>query len=491
MTPSATASHADSARAPSPDPLRELFDRQREAFLRDGPPPAEVRIDRIDRCIGLLVDHQDAIAAAIDHDFGCRPTLLSKFTDVSASIEPLKQVRGQLRRWMRPERRRTTPAIIGWIGGSAEIQPQPLGVVGLIAPWNFPVNMVFAPLACILAAGNRCLIKPSEYTPATSELLARLFAQAFDENEIAVCTGGPEVGEAFSRLPFDHLLFTGSTVVGRQIMRAAAENLVPVTLELGGKSPVIIGRSADIELAASRVMAGKTMNAGQICVAPDYVLLPAERRDAFVAAAVAAVARMFPTIAANPEYTSIINERHVGRLQALLDDARAGGARLVEANPAGEDLGRSLRKMAPVLILDPADSMRAMQEEIFGPLLPVKTYETIDEAIAFVNARPRPLALYYFGEDRVEERHVLARTTSGGVTVNDVVMHVAMTELPFGGVGASGMGVYHGIEGFRRFSHMKPVFREPTSWFVEQVLARMRPPYRDSFRRMIARQIRR
>jgi coniferyl-aldehyde dehydrogenase len=491
MIPPATASHAEASRAPSPDALPALLDRQREAFLRDGPPSAEVRIDRIERCIGLLVDHQDAIAAAIDHDFGCRPTLLSRLTDVSASIELLKQVRTNVRRWMRPERRRTTPAIIGWIGGSAEIQPQPLGVVGLIAPWNFPVSMVFAPLASILAAGNRCMVKPSEYTPATSELLARLFAQAFDETEIAVCTGGPEVGEAFSRLPFDHLLFTGSTVVGRQIMRAAAENLVPVTLELGGKSPVIIGRSADIELAATRVMAGKTMNAGQVCLAPDYVLLPAERRDAFVAAAVAAVARMFPTLAANPEYTSIINERHVGRLRSMLDDAQAGGARLVEANPAGEDLGRSLRKLAPVLILDPTDSMRVMQEEIFGPLMPVKTYETIDEAIAYVNARPRPLALYYFGEDRVEERRVLAWTTSGGVTVNDVVMHVAMMELPFGGVGASGMGVYHGIEGFRRFSHMKPVFREPTSSFVERVLARMRPPYRDSFRRMMARQIRR
>ncbi len=475
----------------SEESLRGLLARQREAFLRDGPPSAEVRIDRLDRCIGLLVDHQDELAAAVDADFGCRSPLLTKFTDCSASLEPLKQARRNVRRWMRPERRPTTPAIIGWLGGGAEIQPQPLGVVGLIAPWNFPVNMVFAPLACILAAGNRCLIKPSEYTPATSALLARLFAEAFDETEIAVCTGGPEVGAAFSRLPFDHLLFTGSTAVGRQIMRAAADNLVPLTLELGGKSPAIIGRSADIELAATRVMAGKTMNAGQICVAPDYVLLPAERRDAFVAAAVAAVARMFPTLAANPEYTSILDDRHVARLRAILDDARAGGARLVEANPAGEDLGRSLRKLAPVLILDPTDSMRVMQEEIFGPLMPVKTYDTIDEAIAYVNARPRPLALYYFGEDRVEERRVLARTTSGGVTVNDVVMHVAMTELPFGGVGASGMGVYHAIEGFRRFSHMKPVFREPTSWSVERVLARMRPPYRDSFRRMVARQIRR
>jgi coniferyl-aldehyde dehydrogenase len=347
--------------------------------------------------------------------------------------------------------------------------------------------MVFSPLASVLAAGNRCLIKPSEFTPKTSDLMARLVAGAFDETEIAVCTGGPAVGEAFSRLPFDHLLFTGSTGVGRQIMRAAADNLVPVTLELGGKSPTIIGRSADIESAATRIMAGKTMNAGQICVAPDYVLLPADRLEAFVKAAVAAVARMFPTLANNSEYTSILNERHVERLRAMLADARAGGARLVEANPAGEDLGRSPRKMAPVLILDPEDSMRVMQEEIFGPLLPVKTYETIDDAIAYVNARPRPLALYYFGEDRDEERHLLARTTSGGVTVNDVVMHVAMTELPFGGVGGSGMGVYHGIEGFRRFSHMKPVFREPRSWFAERVLATMRPPYRDAFRRMVAR----
>lgn len=471
----------------SEEMLRGLLARQREAFLRDGPPSAEVRIDRIDRCIGLLVDHQDELAAAVDADFGCRSTLFTRFTDVSASIEPLKQARRHVRRWMRPERRPTTPPIIGWIGGGAEIQPQPLGVVGLIAPWNFPISMVFSPLASVLAAGNRCLIKPSEFTPKTSDLMARLVAGAFDETEIAVCTGGPAVGEAFSRLPFDHLLFTGSTGVGRQIMRAAADNLVPVTLELGGKSPTIIGRSADIESAATRIMAGKTMNAGQICIAPDYVLLPADRLEAFVKAAVAAVARMFPTLAANPEYTSILNERHVERLRAMLADARAGGARLVEANPAGEDLGRSLRKMAPVLILDPEDSMRVMQEEIFGPLLPVKTYETIDDAIAYVNARPRPLALYYFGEDRDEERHLLARTTSGGVTVNDVVMHVAMTELPFGGVGGSGMGVYHGLEGFRRFSHMKPVFREPSSWFAERMLATMRPPYRDAFRRMVAR----
>ncbi|MFN5757954.1 MAG: coniferyl aldehyde dehydrogenase [Planctomycetia bacterium] len=478
-------------REASEETLRSLLARQREAFLRDGPPSAKVRIDRIDRCIGLLVDHQDELAAAVDADFGCRSPLLTKFTDISASLDPLKQARRNVRRWMRRERRATTPAIIGWIGGGAEIQPHPVGVVGLIAPWNFPISMVFSPLASVLAAGNRCLIKPSEYTPKTADLLARLVAGAFDETEIAVCTGGPAVGEAFSRLPFDHLLFTGSTGVGRQIMRAAADNLVPVTLELGGKSPTIIGRSADIESAARRIMAGKTMNAGQICIAPDYVLLPADRREAFVKAAVAAVARMFPTLANNPEYTSILNERHVERLQAMLADARAGGARLVEANPAGEDLGRSLRKLAPVLILDPEDSMRVMQEEIFGPLLPVKTYETIDDAIAYVNARPRPLALYYFGEDRDEEQRVLARTTSGGVTVNDVIMHVAMTELPFGGIGPSGMGVYHGIEGFRRFSHMKPVFREPSSWFVEQVLARMRPPYRDAFRRMVARQIRR
>lgn len=486
MHPAAAATH------PTAEALRAVLDRQRAAFLREGPPSAAVRIDRLDRCIGLLIDHQDEIAAAMNRDFGCRPIPLSKFTDIAGSIASLKHARDHVHAWMKPENRRTNPAILGWLGARAEVQPQPLGVVGVIAPWNFPVSMVFTPLACILAAGNRCMIKPSEHTPATSELMARLFAKAFDETEIAVCLGGSEVGAAFSRLPFDHLLFTGSSSVARHVMRAAAENLVPLTLELGGKSPVIIGRSANMALTAARVMGGKTMNAGQICLAPDYVLVPADRRDEFVAESTAAVARMFATLADNPDYTSVINQRHEDRLLAAIDDAKAKGARVIEINPAHENLRPQVqRKIAPTLILDPTDEMQVMQEEIFGPILPVATYTTIDEAIAFVNARPRPLALYYFGADRAEEDRVLARTTSGGVTVNDVVVHVAMPDLPLGGVGPSGMGAYHGIDGFRQFSHRKAVFHQPTSWLVEKVLVGLRPPYGPAIQKMLAWQIRR
>ena len=471
--------------------LRGVFDRQRRAFLDDGPPSAAVRRDRLDRCIGLLVDHQDELAAAMDRDFGGRPMPLSRFTDISGSIGPLKHARDNLQRWMRPERRRTTPAILGWVGGSARVLCQPLGVVGVIAPWNFPVNMAFAPLAGILAAGNRCMIKPSECTSATSELMARLFAKAFDETEIAVCLGGREVGAAFSRLPFDHLMFTGSTAVAHEIMRAAAENLVPLTLELGGKSPVVVGRTANLDLLAARVMAGKTMNAGQVCIAPDYLLLPAELLDVFVAKAAAAVQRMFPTLVDNPDYTSIVDARHYERLRSAVEDARTKGARVIELGPAGEAGGERRRRIPPTLILDPTDGMRVMQEEIFGPLLPVKTCADVDEAIRFVNARPRPLALYYFGADPEEERRVLEQTTSGSAAVNDVVMQVAMEDLPFGGVGPSGMGAYHGIDGFRRFSHRKGVFSQPTSGIVEKVLLGMRPPYGATIRRMLAAQIRR
>jgi coniferyl-aldehyde dehydrogenase len=472
--------------------MRAVLERQRRAFLEDGPPTAEVRRDRLDRCIGLLVDHQDELAAAMDRDFGGRPIPLSKFTDISGSIGPLKHARDNLHKWMRPERRWPTPAILGWLGGRARVVCQPLGVVGVIAPWNFPVNLTFAPLAGILAAGNRCMIKPSECTPATSQLMARLFAEAFAETEIAICLGGREAGEAFSRLPFDHLLFTGSKSVAHAVMRAAAENLVPITLELGGKSPVIIGRSANLEQTAARVMGGKTMNAGQVCLAPDYVLVPAELRDAFVARAADAVHRMFPTLLGNPDYTSIIDDRHYDRLRAAVEDARSQGARVIEVHPANEQGGsKSGRRIPPTLILDPTEGMTVMQEEIFGPLLPVKTYTDIDEAIRYVNARPRPLALYYFGADRAEERRVLERTTSGGVTVNDVVMHVAMEDLPFGGVGPSGMGTYHGIDGFYRFSHRKGVFSQPTSGIVEKVLVGMRPPYGTVIRKMLAGQIRR
>jgi coniferyl-aldehyde dehydrogenase len=466
-----------------------LLERQKAAHLRDGAPSAETRIARIERCIGLLVDNRAAIEEALNADFGSRSREATAFTDVAGSIGPLKHARENLRRWMRPEKRKTTPALLGLFGAKAEVRFQPKGVVGVISPWNFPVNLTFAPLAGILAAGNRALIKPSEYTPATSELLKTMFASAFSEEEIAVVTGGPEVGQAFAGLPFDHLIFTGGTSIARHVMRAAAENLVPVTLELGGKSPVIVSKSADLDVAAARIMSGKTLNAGQICLAPDYVLAPRDKLDGFVEAARRSVATMFPTIRDNPDYTAIIAQRHYDRIQDYVADARAKGATVVELKPEGEDLSQQEhRKIAPTLILEPTDDMKVMQEEIFGPVLPVKSYVTVDEALAYVNGKDRPLGLYYFGDDAAEREKVLASTTSGGVTVNDVIFHVAQEELPFGGVGPSGMGSYHGHDGFCEFSHRKAVYTQIRKDIGP--LKQLRPPFGPAIRKYLDSQMR-
>ncbi|MCI3178776.1 coniferyl aldehyde dehydrogenase [Caulobacter sp. CCUG 60055] len=470
--------------------MMRILDRQKAAHLRDGAPSAEQRIERLDRCIGLLVDHRREIEDALDADFGARSRDATALTDVAGSIGPLKFAKENLRKWMRPERRKTTPAILGLFGAKAEVRYQPKGVVGVISPWNFPVNLTFAPLAGVLAAGNRAMIKPSEFTPATSELMARMFAKAFTDEEIAVFPGGPEVGQAFSGLPFDHLIFTGATSIARHVMRAAAENLVPLTLELGGKSPVILGRSADYATAAARIMNGKTLNAGQICLAPDYVLAPDDRLEVFVDEARKAVDRMFPTVKDNPDYTSIVAQRHYERVAGYVEDARAKGARVIEMKPADEDLTQQEhRKIAPTLIIDPTDDMKVMQEEIFGPVLPVKTYRSVDEAVGYVNAHDRPLGLYYFGADDAERERVLERTTSGGVTVNDVVFHVAQEDLPFGGVGPAGMGSYHGVDGFREFSHRKAVYVQLKKDVSQMV--QMRPPYGEGFRKYLEAQIKR
>jgi coniferyl-aldehyde dehydrogenase len=470
--------------------MQALLAKQKAAHLRDGAPTAEKRIERLDRCIGLLVDHRKEIEEALNTDFGARSREASAFTDVAASIGPLQYAKANLRKWMKTERRKTTPALLGLFGAKAELQYQPKGVVGVISPWNFPVNLTFSPLAGILAAGNRAMIKPSEYTPATSELMARMFGGAFSEEEIAVVTGGPDVGEAFAHLAFDHLIFTGATGVARHVMRAAADNLTPLTLELGGKSPVILGRSADVATAAARIMNGKTLNAGQICLAPDYVLTPKEHLDRFVGEAEASVRRMFPTLKDNPDYTAIVAQRHYDRIMGYIDDARAKGARIVEIKPEGEDLAQQEhRKIAPTLIIDPTDDMKVMQEEIFGPVLPVKTYSGIDEAIAYVNAHDRPLGLYYFGDDAAERDKVLSHTTSGGATINDVIFHIAQEELPFGGVGPSGMGAYHGHDGFKEFSHRKSVYTQLKKDIGP--LVAMRPPYGPAIRKMLDGQIKR
>ena len=467
------------------DPMQTLLAEQKAAYLRDGAPSAEIRIGRIDRCIGLLVDYRTQIEDALDADFGARSKESTAFTDVAASIATLKYAKDHLKAWMRPEKRRTTPAILALFGAKAEVRFQPKGVVGIISPWNFPVNLTFTPLAGVLAAGNRAMIKPSEFTPATSELMARMFGAVFSSEEIAVVTGGAEIGQTFAGLALDHLVFTGATSIAAHVMRAAAEHLTPLTLELGGKSPVIVGRSADMGRATARIMGGKTMNAGQICLAPDYVLAPEESLGAFVDGARAAVSEMFPTLKDNPDYTSVISQRHFERITAYVDEARAGGATVIELKPEGEDLSQQEhRKIAPTLILNPTDDMRVMKEEIFGPVLPVKTYASVEEAIAYVNAHDRPLGLYYFGEDAGERDEVLNRTTSGGVTVNDVVFHVAQEDLPFGGVGPSGMGSYHGQDGFREFSHRKAVYTQLKPDLPQ--LKALRPPYGPAIRKYLA-----
>ncbi|GIK47901.1 MAG: aldehyde dehydrogenase [Alphaproteobacteria bacterium] len=463
--------------------MRAVLDLQKRANITKGPPDARLRKDRLTRCIDLLLTHQDDFIDAMSADFGVRSRDMSRLTDIAGAINPLKSARAELDRWMRPQKRKVSPAALSVLGAKAEVRYQPKGVVGVISPWNFPVQLSFDAIAGAFAAGNRVMLKPSEFTPATSALMARTLDLYFDEDEIAVILGGPDVGAAFAGLAFDHLIFTGATAVGRHVMRAAADNLTPVTLELGGKSPVVIGRSADMAKTAVRVMAGKTMNAGQICLAPDYVLAPKENLDSFVAEAKAAVAKMYLTIKDNPDYTSIVNQRHYDRVRGLISDAKEKGAEIVEINPAGEDFSQQEhRKIPPTLILNATDEMNVMQEEIFAPVLPVRAYTALDETIAEINARPRPLALYYFGDDSAESEALLSRTHSGGVTVNDVIFHVTMHDLPFGGVGPSGMGAYHGHRGFLEFSHEKAIYRQTAN----EILAMMRPPYGEAFRKQVA-----
>mgnify|MGYP001823450265 CR=1 FL=1 len=473
----------------SRDAMLGLVERQREDYLQEGVVSAATRRDRLERAISLLMTHQDRLVEAMSSDFGHRSSHQSLFTDIAGSVGPLRHAQKHLEKWMRPEKRKAGPFPLNLLGAKARIDYQPLGVVGVISPWNFPVNLTFTPLAGILAAGNRCIIKPSEYTPETSAVMAEIFPTVFDELEIAVVTGGPQTGADFSSLPFDHLLFTGATSVARHVMRAAAENLVPVTLELGGKSPVVVGRSADMQKTTDAIMTGKMLNAGQICLAPDYVFVPDERINEFVESSARSVEKMFPTLLDNPDYTSVVNQRHYERLTGYIDEAREKGANVVEVNPANEDFRQQPHhKIPPTLIVNPDDSLQVMQDEIFGPVLPVKGYGKLEDSIDYINHHPRPLGLYYFGTDGAEESNVLNHTTSGGVTVNDVVMHVAQEDLPFGGVGPSGMGAYHGLDGFRTFSHAKAVFSQSKVNVAE--LAGLRPPYGEKMLKMVRQQMR-
>lgn len=440
--------------------MQSVLQKQRTAFTAALPEPMSVRRDRIDRAIALLIDHAEDFAKAVSADFGHRSREQTLMTDIMPSVSAMKHAKKHFEAWAKGEKRKPTFPL-GLLGAKAEVVYQPKGVVGVVAPWNFPVGMVMVPMAGILAAGNRAMIKPSEFTERVSALFEEVVPKYFAEEEMAVFTGDAEVGMAFSKLAFDHMIFTGATGVGRHIMRAAADNLVPVTLELGGKSPTIVGRSADKKKAGERIALGKMMNAGQICLAPDYLMVPSDQESDVIEAVKAGVTAQYPKLLHNDDYTSVVNGRNYERLQGYLADAREKGAELIEVNPAGEDFaGSNGNKMPLTIVRNVTDDMKVMQEEIFGPILPVMTYSSMDEAIDYVNAHDRPLGLYYFGSDKAEEERVLSRTISGGVTVNDVIFHNAMEDLPFGGVGPSGMGNYHGADGFKTFSHMRAIYRQ-------------------------------
>jgi len=439
--------------------LSSLLERQKAAFNAAGKVDAATRRRRIQQVIDLLVKHHAELTEAMDADFGGRPAGFSLMNDILGALASLKHARAHLETWMQDEPRAPFSPY-DQLGAEAWVMYQPKGTVGILGTWNAPLFTLFSPLASVLAAGNRAILKPSEVTPRTAEVLARLCAEHLDPLEVAVVTGDVQLAETFTSQSFDHLVFTGSTAVGRAVMRNAAQNLVPVTLELGGKSPVIVSTSADLDQAAFSIAVAKATNGGQICINPDLVYVPRTLLEPFVAAMRTAYASLHPTIAGNRDVVAVVNARHLARVEGYIEDARALGARiesLPEELPAGEDERRRPLR----LVIDPPAQSRILQEEIFGPAMVVLGYDDLGAVIDEINARPRPLALYYFGQDADEQRRVLEHTISGGVTLNDVMMHAAMHDAPFGGVGASGMGHYHGREGFLEFSHLRTVFKAP------------------------------
>ncbi len=447
-------SHADSSILSEID---RTFKAQRRAFQNSPVKSAEQRMSDLKRLKTALVDHQEELVKAVYADFNGRAEDETLMAEFFPSVEGIRYASRRVKRWMKPSRRSVN---LAFMPGRAKVLYQPLGVVGIIVPWNYPLYLAVGPLTYALAAGNRVMIKMSEFTPNTSTLFQHIIARTFKEDQVAVITGEADVAAAFSAKPWDHLLFTGSTAVGKHVMRAAADHLTPVTLELGGKSPAIIGTTTPSMDAAERIAFGKLLNAGQTCIAPDYVLCPRKRADAFVSELKTCVSKMYPAMKANPQFTSIVNDRQYKRIHGLLEDAKQKGAQVTEINPAGEDF-TDTRKMPLYVLQGMKEEMRVMQEEIFGLLLPVLPYDAIDEAIAYVNAHPRPLTLYYFGYDRRQIDYVLTNTHSGGALINDTLVHVAQDDLPFGGVGNSGMGRYHGREGFNSFSNVRGVFYKP------------------------------
>jgi coniferyl-aldehyde dehydrogenase len=461
--------------------LKSIFDEQMSAFHEQPYPPLAERLKSLADLEGVVRNHIPQILAALDKDFGHRCEEETLMAEIVGSLKAITYAKRHLKRWMK---RRACPVDINFKPATAWVMPQPLGVVGIMSPWNFPFGLVIKPLIAALAAGDRVMIKPSELAPATGRLLQLMLGKIFKKSHVCVVDGDEQVAKRFTELPFNHLLFTGSTSVGKQVMAAAAVNLTPLTLELGGKSPVIIDDKYDMKRAVKSIVTGKLLNGGQTCTAPDYVMVPKARKQEFIDIFCATVRAMYPSPVSNPDYTSIINGRHYDRLQGYLSDAISRGAQHTEIYP-GSESSQLARKFLPMLLIDPPEDSRIMQDEIFGPLLIVLPYEHLSSAVGYINKRPRPLALYVFTHDRSVEDYVLRSTVAGGVTINDTLLHYTQESLPFGGVGNSGFGGYHGVKGFETFSHFKPVFRQSRINFLDAV----RAPYTNTSRWFLKKMI--
>jgi coniferyl-aldehyde dehydrogenase len=461
---------ATGASVSSSGSLGDVF-RRMTALSRTMPPPTLAeRLDRLARLRAAIVDNETRFEQAISDDFGHRCTTETVIAETLLVLGEIRHATAHLKAWMAPQRIATQ---LQFWPGKNRLIPQPLGVVGIIAPWNYPLQLTLAPAVAALAAGNRIMIKPSELVPRFSALLAEVIAARFDAHEVTVTKIDGDIAKAFAALPFDHLMFTGSTRVGRLVAEAAGRNLTPVTLELGGKSPAIVDRSADLAQAAARIAYAKLLNAGQTCIAPDYALVPADAVETFAGKLQGSITGMIGTDPGNPDYTSIISERHYARLEDLVADAASHGARILQQASAGDPAWKSRRKFPPTIVAGATADMKIMQEEIFGPVLPIIGYRDAAEPVAFINARDRPLALYWFGTDTTARDEILARTVSGGVTINDCLIHFTQINQPMGGIGASGSGAYHGEWGFRALSKLKPVFyRSPLNRFAD-----LYPPY--------------
>ena len=464
--------------------MQRVLEAQKKFFIEEGSPSIELRIDRLNRLKSLIMNNRYDFVDALNEDYGNRSNNISLLSDAYGIIPDINNAIKNIRKWNKIDKR-SSNFPFGLFGAKSYVKYEPIGTAGMISPWNFPVNLSFKPLAAIFAAGNQVMHKPSELTPITASLIKDLCDKVYDENEFATFLGGPETGEAFTKLHFDHLLYTGSGSIGKQVMKSASQNLVPVTLELGGKSPVIIGNSADIKVSAKRIMFGKTLNAGQICLAPDYVIVHKEKKDEFISEVENVINEYFPTIKDNNDYSSIINERHFERINSLIEDAREKGADINQINPSNEDFSQQeFFKIPPTIVTNTSDDMKIMNEEIFGPVLPVLEYENLNDALTTINSKDRPLGLYYFGNDAKEENTIMSNTSSGGVTINNVVGHIQQKDLPFGGVGPSGMGRYQSFDGFKNFSNPRSFYKD-VGFKFDKLFDGIRPPYTKSIEKLL------